>query len=109
MSNHFVAELIHECLPALSLTADISVITSTANDFSYKEIFARQIIALGKPNDVVIGFSTSGKSENVLYAYKWADKMGLEVIDFPRKGNNTQEIQENQLKLLHKVWQLLKD
>ena len=107
-ASHFVAELIHEGLPAISLNSDIAVITSTANDYSYKEIFGRQIIALGKPDDIVMGFSSSGKSENIHYAYKWAKKMGLEIIDFPRKGKNGQEIQENQLKLIHKVWQLLK-
>ena len=56
-ANHFVAELIHEKLPAISLNSDISVITSTANDYDYKEIFARQIIALGKEGDICIGFS----------------------------------------------------
>ena len=109
MANHFAAELIHEGLPAISLTSDISVITSTANDFSYKEIFARQIIALGKEKDVVIGLSTSGKSKNILYAYKWAKRTGLEVIDFPRKkGLDTPRTQEYQLRLLHQVWEYLK-
>ena len=106
-ANHFAAELIHEQLPAISLTSDISVITSIANDFSYKEVFARQIIALGKENDIVVGFTTSGNSENILYAYQWALKMNLEVIDFPRHGL-TPRCQEYQLKLLHDVWQFLK-
>ena len=106
-ANHFAAELIHEQFPAISLTSDISVITSIANDFSYKEVFARQIIALGKENDIVVGFTTSGNSENILYAYQWALKMNLEVIDFPRRGP-TPHCQEYQLKLLHQVWQFLK-
>ena len=106
-ASHFVAELIHEGLPAISLNSDISVLTSTANDFSYKEVFARQIIALGKPKDIAIGFSTSGKSENILYAYKWAKKIGLEIIDFPRKGI-TPRCQEFQLHQLHLVWEHLK-
>lgn len=108
MANHFAAELIHEKLPAISLTTDMSVITATANDFSFKEIFARQIIALGSPGDVLIGISTSGKSQNILYAYQWAKRLGLEVIDFPRKGKNTQDIQEKQLHLIHQVWRYLK-
>lgn len=108
-ANHFAAELIHEGLPMIALTADISVITSIANDFSYKEIFARQIIALGKAGDVVIGFSTSGKSENVLYGYKWARKLDMEVIDFPRKGTSTPRIQEYQLKLLHNIWEYIRE
>lgn len=107
-ASHFVAELIHEGLPAISLNSDISVITSTANDFAYKEIFARQIIALGKKGDIVIGFSTSGESENVLYAYKWAKDMGLKVIDFPRRGP-TPRCQEMQLRLLHKVWEYVRE
>ena len=107
MASHFAAELIHENLPAISLNSDISVITSIANDFSYKEIFARQIIALGKESDIVVGFTTSGNSENILYAYQWALKMNLEVIDFPRHGL-TPRCKEYQLKLIHQIWQLLK-
>ena len=105
-ANHFAAELIHEGLAAISLTSDMSVITATANDFSYKEIFARQIAALGKEGDIVIGLSTSGKSENILYAYKWAKKLGLEVIDFPRRGP-TPRCQEFQLRQLHKIWEYI--
>ena len=108
-ASHFVAELIHEGLPAISLTSDASVLTATANDFSYKEVFARQIIALGKTGDIAMGFSTSGKSENVLYAYEWAKKMDLGIIDFPRKGKNTPRIQEYQLKLLHNIWEAIHD
>lgn len=108
MSNHFATELVHEGLSAISLTADPVLLTALSNDFSFKEVFARQIIANGKSGDIVIGLSTSGKSKNVLYAYKWAKKLGLEVIDFPRKGKNTPEIQEFQLHLLHKIWLLLK-
>src|SRR5438552_2540766 len=104
MANHFATELVHEGLAATSLAADPVLLTALSNDFSFKEVFARQIIALGKPRDIVIGLSTSGRSQNVLYGYRWAKKLGLEVIDFPRKGT-TPRCQEFQLSLLHKVWE----
>jgi len=106
-ANHFAAELIHEGFPMIALTSDMAVVTSTANDFSFKEVFARQVIALGKPEDLLIGMSTSGRSENILYAYEWGKKLGLEIIDFPRRGA-TPRCQEYQLRLLHLVWEYLK-
>ncbi len=54
--------------PALSLCADSSVLTATANDFSYEEVFARQVLAYGQPGDVLVGISTSGDSANVARA-----------------------------------------
>ena len=107
-ANHFVAELVHEKLPAISLMSDISVITATANDFGYENVFANQVIALGQKGDILIGFSSSGTSKNILLAYDIAIKQGLQTIDFPRIGKDPQQIQENHLKLLHLVWQLLK-
>jgi D-sedoheptulose 7-phosphate isomerase len=59
-------------LGAIALTTDTSVITASANDFGYAGIFERQVQALGRPGDVVIGISTSGNSENVLRAVNYA-------------------------------------
>ena len=115
-AQHFSAELvgwyddfehIREPLPALALTTDTSIITAIANDKTFEDVFARQIRALGKEGDIVIGLSTSGKSKNILYAYKWAKMLDIEVIDFPRKGKGTAQIQENQLKMIHKVCSLV--
>ena len=73
-SQHLAAELIgryrkdRRALPGLALTTDTSNITAVANDYSYKEIFSRQIEGIGKENDVLYAISTSGKSENVIEA-----------------------------------------
>jgi D-sedoheptulose 7-phosphate isomerase len=106
-ANHFAAELIHEGLPAVSLVSDIAVITATANDFSYKDIFARQIIALGKEGDLLISLSTSGTSKNILYAITWAKRLGLEVINFPTNqelNKTTPHTQEIHLEMIHQIW-----
>ena len=55
-------------LPAIALTVDTSILTSVANDYSFKQVFARQIEALGQPGDIAFGISTSGESPNVLAA-----------------------------------------
>src|SRR5579864_8948213 len=59
-------------LGAIALTTDTSVLTASANDFGYAGVFERQVQALGRPGDVVIGISTSGNSENVLRAVSYA-------------------------------------
>ena len=107
-ANHFAAELVHEGLPCVSLNSDISVVTATANDFSYSEIFSRQLLALGKRGDVAIGFSTSGKSANVILGLATAKNMGLEIVDFPRRGP-TPRCQEFQLRQLHKIWEFIRE
>ncbi len=84
-SSHFVTELVvrlsakrnRTALPALSLAADPSVITAAGNDYGYERIFARQVEALGVKGDMLIAFSTSGDSENVVQAVKTATKQGL--------------------------------
>jgi D-sedoheptulose 7-phosphate isomerase len=81
-SQHFAAELtgrfkkVRRGLPAIALTTDTAVITSIGNDFSFNDIFARQIEALAFKNDVIIGFSTSGESENVIRAIQAAKRIG---------------------------------
>lgn len=84
-SSHFVTELVvrlsakrnRTALPALSLAADPSVITAAGNDYGYERIFARQVEALGVKGDMLIVFSTSGNSENIVQAVKTATKQGL--------------------------------
>jgi D-sedoheptulose 7-phosphate isomerase len=71
-AQHFAAELVgrfekdRPALPAIALTTDTSALTAIANDFSVDQIFARQVQALVRPGDVVVGISTSGNSPNVL-------------------------------------------
>lgn len=73
-AQHIAAEFVNRFrierppLPALALTTDSSAITSIANDYSYAEVFAKQIRALGNQGDIAIGISTSGNAENVLTA-----------------------------------------
>lgn len=67
-------------LAAIALTTDTSVLTASANDFGFAGIFERQVQALGRPGDVLIGISTSGNSENVLRAIDYARRRGLVTI-----------------------------
>ncbi len=91
-SQHLAAELVgrfkknRRALRSIALTTDTSVLTCVANDYSYDDIFARQVEALGRPGDVLIGISTSGNSENVLRAFKAAKEMGLMTIALLGKG-----------------------
>jgi len=91
-SQHLAAELVgrfkknRRALRSIALTTDTSVLTCVANDYSYDDIFARQVEALGRPGDVLIGISTSGNSENVLRAFKVAKQMGLKTIALLGKG-----------------------
>ena len=64
----------------LSLTVDTSIITAIANDYSYHDVFARQIEALGQPGDLFVAISTSGKSENLLRALQAAHERDIPVI-----------------------------
>ena len=85
-SSHFVAELLGRYLeernpiPAIDLTSSNSTVTAIANDYGFSEIFARQILGLADKNDVILGISTSGKSENVLKGLAAAPKTSLKVL-----------------------------
>lgn len=67
-------------LPAITLTNDIPVITAVGNDVGFDNIFARQVIAFGRPGDIALGFSTSGNSSNLLAAFEQARKQGMLTI-----------------------------
>lgn len=67
-------------MPAIALTTDTSVITAISNDYSYDDVFSRQVIALGKEGDVILGISTSGNSGNILEAFKSAKKNKIQTI-----------------------------
>ena len=67
-------------LPALALTVDTSALTAIANDYSYDEVFARQLAGLGKPGDVLVALSTSGNSRNVLRAIEAARATEITTI-----------------------------
>jgi D-sedoheptulose 7-phosphate isomerase len=84
-AQHLAAEFVNRFLinrrplAALALTTDTSVLTSIANDFSYELIFAKQIQALGKPEDLALGISTSGNSPNVIKAMEVAREIGMKT------------------------------
>ena len=86
-AQHFAAELVghfkisHRIgLPALALGSDISVLTAIGNDFSYNDIFSRQVEAYGDSGDVLIGITTSGNSENVIRAFQRARERNMICI-----------------------------
>lgn len=70
----------HRPIPALSLTNDVAVVTAVANDVSFYDIFARQIIALGRRGDIVVAVSTSGSSENLVRALQTAKRRRMMTI-----------------------------
>jgi D-sedoheptulose 7-phosphate isomerase len=85
-SQHIAAELVgrfsvnRKPIPGLALSTDTSAITAIANDFSYDDIFSRQVESIGKPGDCLIGISTSGNSINVIKAIESANCRGIKTI-----------------------------
>lgn len=85
-SQHFAAEIVgrfkmeRRGLPAIALTTDTSILTAIGNDYGFDAIFSRQVEALADPDDVVIGFSTSGNSPNVLKALNLARERGCRTV-----------------------------
>ena len=85
--NHF--ETIRRALPAVSLVSDSAVMTAVANDRGYDFLFARQIEALGSNGDVLVVFTTSGNSSNLIHAIKQAHQQGMRVIACTGKEGGT--------------------
>ncbi len=128
-AQHFAAELTCKYdqdrppLPAIALTTDTSHLTATGNDYSFEDVFARGVEALGKKGDVLIAISTSGNSPNVLKAIEAAQKKGMQVIGLTGKGGGkmkdlpnsviipsqvTARIQECHILIIH-IWCMLID
>ena len=120
MAAEFVSRLTKEFdrpgLPAIALTTDTSFLTAYANDCGFEGVFERQVCAIGKSGDVLIGISTSGNSTNVLRAVIAARKLGIKTIGLVGQGGiletevdcvivvpsrNTQYIQEAMLSIEH--------
>ena len=130
-AQHLAAELVgrfvreRAALPAIALSADTAVLTSIANDYSYKQVFARQIEALGIAGDVALGISTSGESPNVSAALQVARDRGLKTIALTgRDGGsvgtaaeihvnvpdqNTARVQEVHRTLLHVICEVIEN
>jgi D-sedoheptulose 7-phosphate isomerase len=89
-AQHLAAELLvrlrpdvnRQGLPAIALTLDVSTITACSNDYGYEALYERMVEALGQEGDVLIGITTSGKSENILRALKRARAVGIHTIGF---------------------------
>jgi len=85
-AQHFSAELLNRfemerpALPAIALTTDSSTITSIANDYDYDQVFAKQVRALGQPDDLLLAISTSGNSRNVVEAIHAAHERQMSVV-----------------------------
>jgi len=85
-AQHFASELVNRfetdrpALAAIALTTDCSTLTSVANDMNFRDIFARQVEALGRPGDLLLAISTSGNSENILRAIRAARSRDMQVI-----------------------------
>jgi phosphoheptose isomerase len=110
-------------LPAVALTADGAVLTAWANDVGFESVFARQVEALGRPGDVLLGISTSGRSRNVVRAFETARRRGLRCIALlggdggqvqpladlavTVPTSDTQRVQEVQIAVIHLLCELV--
>lgn len=109
-------------LPAIALTTDTSILTAHANDLGFEKIFRRQVLALGRPNDLLIAISTSGNSQNILVAVKAAKSAKIRTIALTGKNGKlkkmadislsvpstmTQYIQESHIAIEHILCELV--
>lgn len=128
-AQHFSAELVgrfrreRRGYPAIALTTDTSILTAVANDYSFRDVFARQVEALGRPGDVLCLYSTSGESENLLQAAESAHRLGMQVVaitgsqpsrlartaDLPllAPGPDTAAVQEVHLVITHLICEVV--
>ena len=125
-AQHFAAELMgrfereRKELAAIALTTDSSILTAIGNDYSYEDVFSKQVRGIGRRDDVLLAISTSGNSKNVLQAIAAAKKIGIHIIALTGNGGGkiaalldgrdvnlcapstrTARIQETHLLLLH--------
>lgn len=126
IAGEFTNRLLKERKPlaAVSLTADIASMTAIANDYSFEEIFSKQVAAIGRPGDILWLLTTSGNSQNLINAAKVAKDIGIKIVAFSgkdggqlvgdcdisiiaREGKNSPRIQETHLFLYHLVIELL--
>jgi D-sedoheptulose 7-phosphate isomerase len=106
-SQHFSSEMLNRfererpSLPAIALTTDSSTVTSIANDYSYNEIFSKQIRALGNEGDILLAISTSGGSKNVVEAIKAAHDRDMQVVALTGKdgGNMAALLTDNDVEI----------
>ena len=91
-SQHLAAEIVgrfrreRRGMPSIALTTDTSILTAVANDYGYEAVFSRQVEALGRKGDVLVGISTSGNSHNVIAAIEAAKVYGVTTVAFTGAG-----------------------
>lgn len=106
-AQHFSSELLNRYdrdrpgLPAIALTTDSSTLTSIANDYDYRQIYSKQVTALGQPGDVLLAISTSGQSPNIVEAIQAANEKEMQVIALSGKdgGAMSQVLDENSVEI----------
>ncbi len=130
-AQHYATELVarlyqreRPAMAAIALTTDTSALTALANDYGFEYVFSRQVEALGRPGDVLLGLSTSGNSANVLNAMAAARERKMQVVVFTGEGGqmnnladvslavasrNTMRIQEIHLALGHVLCKLIEE
>jgi D-sedoheptulose 7-phosphate isomerase len=109
-AQHFIAELMgryvndRPALAAVALTADTTLLTAVGNDYGYDQVFERQVRGLGKAGDVLIVFTSSGNSPNILRALEAARELGIKSIAFlGRGGGKAQGLADCVLLVPHSV------
>jgi D-sedoheptulose 7-phosphate isomerase len=87
IAGEFISRLNYDRPPtaAIALTVDSSVLTAVANDYGYDKVFERQVLGLGRPGDVLLALSTSGRSPSILKAMDAARSLGMTVVAFTGK------------------------
>jgi len=130
-AQHFAAELVGRYRrerpgwSAIALTVDPSVLTSLCNDYGFEQVFARQVQALGRPGDILVAISTSGRSKNVLAVVETASALGIrtvgltgqgtshlgEIVDhhLPIPSTNTAFIQQAHIAVIHIICELVEE
>jgi D-sedoheptulose 7-phosphate isomerase len=128
-AQHIAAEFVNRFrierppLPAIALTTDSSALTSIANDYSYVDVFAKQVRALGKPGDLAIAISTSGNAANVLAAIEVCKQLKITTVGLTgsggkmvdqvdyllavSRGRNTARIQETHILIGHVICEMV--
>lgn len=92
IAQHFAAELVGRFekerlpLPAMALTTDSSIMTAVGNDYSFRDVFTKQVQAFGQPGDLLLAISTSGNSSNVIAAIEAAHDREMSVVALTGKG-----------------------
>ncbi len=112
-ANHFVNDLVKMSgIRAYSLCANEALLTALANDNGYENVFIDQLRVYAEEGDLIIAITTSGKSENILKVKEWAEKKGIDYIEFPILQKSveitTQFIEEQHLQKAHSICEAIR-